>query len=56
MMLLTFYHRYRIKRIFLGEGEAVGDRGELDLTSSHRSFAGDSRASQLGFSVSPARI
>ena len=30
--LLIFYHQHRMKRIFLGEGEAKSDRGELDMS------------------------
>lgn len=30
--LLTFYHRHRIKRIFLGEGKVKSDQSELDMS------------------------
>lgn len=30
--LLIFYHQHRMKRIFLGEGKAIKDSGELDMS------------------------
>lgn len=39
--ILTFYHRYRLKRIFLGEGEALGDRQEeLDMSKFYGALGG----------------
>ncbi|VEP11836.1 Fatty acid desaturase [Hyella patelloides LEGE 07179] len=38
--LLIFFHQHRMKRIFLGEGEALNDRGELDMSKFYGALGG----------------